>query len=102
MSIVSECTYRRYLHSVKLKKYRVSLRTYSAEHLVIVGEVYVQVLHKGEQLNLRLIVVSGDGPSLLGREWLKEMEIDWKTLCQQSHVGIHQVPRGGLEFSIEN
>ena len=83
VSIVSECTYRCYLYSVKLKKSRVSLRTW-------------------EQLALRLIVVSGDGPSLLGREWLSEMEIDWKTLCQQSHVGIHRVPCGGPESSIEN
>ena len=66
VSIVSERTYRRHLHSVKLKKSRVSLRTYSAEPLVVVGEVYVQVLYKGEQLALRLIVVSGDGPCLLG------------------------------------
>ena len=102
VSIVSECTYRRYLHSVKLKKSRVSLRAYSAEPLVVVGEVDVQVLYRGVQLALRLIMVSGDGPSLLGREWLREMEIDWTTLCQQSHVGIYQVPCGSPEFSIES
>ena len=64
----------------------------------------MQVLYKGELLALRLIVVSGDGPSLLqvSREWLSEMEIDWKTLCIQSHVGIHRVPCGGPEFSLEN
>ena len=87
VSIISECTYRRYLHSVKQS--HVSLRTYSAEPLVVLGEVYVQVLYKGELLALRLIVVSGDGASFVGRECLSEMEIDWKTLCKQSHIGIH-------------
>lgn len=33
---------------------------------------------------------------------VSEMEIDWKTLCQQSHLGIHRIPCGGPEFSIEN
>ena len=59
------------------------------------------MFHNGEQLALRLIVVS-DGPSLLGRQWLNEMEMDWKTLCQQSHMAIHRVPCGGPESSIEN
>ena len=41
MSIVSECTYRHYLHSVKLKKTCVSLLTYSAEPFGELGQVYV-------------------------------------------------------------
>ena len=47
VSIISESTYRCYLHSVRLNKSRLSLRTYLAEPLVVVGEVYVQVLYKG-------------------------------------------------------
>ena len=70
-------------NSIELKKSHILLRTYSAEPLVVVGEVYVQVLYKEDRLALRLIMVSGDGPS----EWLSEMEIDWKTLCQQSQCG---------------
>ena len=41
-SIVTECTYSSYLHSVKLKNSRVSLRTYSAERLVVVLYIGMQ------------------------------------------------------------
>ena len=48
-------TYRHYLHSVKFKKSRASLRAYSAEPLVFLEKVYVQVLYKGKLLALRLM-----------------------------------------------
>ena len=98
VSIVSECTYRG-LRSVTLKKSRVFLRTYSAEPLVVLGEADVEVQYKGQPLKLRLIVVKGDGPSLMGREWIRRMEIDWKTLCRDSRLAIHQVPSQVLGFS---
>ena len=91
VSIVSECTYRG-LRSVTLKKSRVFLRTYSAEPLVVLGEADVEVQYKGQPLKLRLIVVKGDGPSLMGREWIRRIEIDWKTLRRDSRLAIHQVP----------
>ena len=28
----------------------------------------------------------------MGREWIRQMEIDWKTLCRDSNLPIHQVP----------
>ena len=29
---------------------------------------------------------------MMGREWIRRMEIDWKTLCRDSRLAIHQVP----------
>ena len=101
VSIVSECTYRG-LRSVTLKKSRVFLRTYSAEPLVVLGEADVEVQYKGQPLKLRLIVVKGDGPSLMGREWIRRMEIDWKTLCRDSRLAIHQVPSQVLGSPVES
>ncbi|KAL5467494.1 hypothetical protein EMCRGX_G031729 [Ephydatia muelleri] len=101
VSIVSECTYRG-LRSVTLKKSRVFLRTYSAEPLVVLGEADVEVQYKGQPLKLRLIVVKGDGPSLMGREWIHRMEIDWKTLCRDSRLAIHQVPSQVLGSPVES
>eukprot|EP00731_Ephydatia_muelleri_P002173 Em0001g2173a len=99
VSIVS--TYRG-LRSVTLKKSRVFLRTYSAEPLVVLGEADVEVQYKGQPLKLRLIVVKGDGPSLMGREWIRRMEIDWKTLCRDSRLAIHQVPSQVLGSPVES
>ena len=101
VSIVSECTYRG-LRSVTLKKSQVFLRTYSAEPLVVLGEADVEVQYKGQPLKLRLIVVKGDGPNLMGREWIRRMEIDWKTLCRDSRLAIHQVPSQVLGSPVES
>eukprot|EP00731_Ephydatia_muelleri_P002073 Em0001g2073a len=59
--------------------------------------------HKcGQPLKLRLIVVKGEGPSLMGREWIRRMEIDWKTLCRDSRLAIHQVPSQVLGSPVES
>eukprot|EP00731_Ephydatia_muelleri_P004101 Em0002g277a len=66
------------------------------------GEADVEVQYKGQPLKLRLIVVKGDGPSLMGREWIRRMEIDWKTLCRDSRLAIHQVPSQVLGSLVES
>ena len=38
------------------------------------------VSYKSQQANLPLIVVAGSGPSLLGRNWLSSIQLDWKTV----------------------
>eukprot|EP00731_Ephydatia_muelleri_P004078 Em0002g254a len=70
--------------------------------LVVLGEADVEVQYKGQPLKLRLIVVKGDGPSLMGREWIRRIEIDWKTLCRDSRLAIHQVPSQVLGSPVES
>ena len=45
-------------------------QTYSKEPLNIVGAVQVHVEYDGQTAQLTLIIVKGDGPTLLGRDWL--------------------------------
>ena len=40
--------------------------------------------------------------SLMGREWIRRMEIDWKTLCRDSRLAIHQVPSQVLDSPVES
>ena len=65
-----------------LKQSSVLLRTYTGEHLEIVGSVSVDVCYKEQTTHLPLIVVAGNGPSLLGRDWLQHIRLDWKCLHQ--------------------
>ena len=36
--------------------------------------------HLNQSKQLTLIVISGDGPNLLGRDWLNHLKLDWQTI----------------------
>ncbi|KAL5506647.1 hypothetical protein EMCRGX_G008350 [Ephydatia muelleri] len=38
----------------------------------------------------------------MGREWIRRIEIDWKTLCRDSRLAIHQVPSQVLGSPVES
>ena len=42
------------------------------------GSLQVLVRHGGQKVHLPLTVVKGSGPSLLDRDWLSQLQIDWK------------------------
>ena len=48
-----------------------------------------------EVKRLPLIVVKGDGPPLLGRNWLQHVHLDWKTIKK---VAQHPDPKRSLEL----
>ena len=52
----------------------------------------VLVALNGQQESLPLVIVSGAGPSLLGRIWLSRLQLDWKA--------IHKVQAHTLDGSI--
>ncbi len=45
----------------------------------VVGEMTVEVRYGMQIQQLPLVVVAGEGPSLLGRNWLRVVKLDW---CQ--------------------
>ncbi|XP_045109704.1 uncharacterized protein K02A2.6-like [Portunus trituberculatus] len=60
-----------------LKVSEVVLRTYSGSMLKVLGEVEVEVEYGNQLETLPLVVVDGDGPNLLGRNWLRKIKLDW-------------------------
>ena len=53
-----------------LRQSDLLLKTYTGEPLPVIGELNVQVRYEEQENDLALTVVAGDGPSLLGRDWL--------------------------------
>ncbi|MDD9818931.1 MAG: RNase H-like domain-containing protein, partial [Gammaproteobacteria bacterium] len=80
VTLVSESTYRRLWPYRPLQECPMKLRTYSGEQLTVLGQLHVQVQSGVQSANLPLVVVQGDGSSLLGRDWLLHLRLDWKEI----------------------
>ena len=70
VTVVSEDTFKNPFPYHRLKKSTLELKTYTGEPMDIVGEATVQVRYQNSKLQrLTLVVVKGNGPPLLGRNW---------------------------------
>ena len=77
-----------------LRPSTVSLNTYSGEPLVVCGSINVPVVYKQQRKQLSLQVLKFEGPTLLGRDWLKQLILDWKqlnTISQQSNQHLQRI-----------
>ena len=78
VSLISESTYNSLWsgeNKPPLQHADVSLRTYSGEKLPVVGQISVVVKYLEQKRLLTLLVVRGEGPSLLGRDWLQVLSV---------------------------
>ena len=88
VSLISEATYRSIGDPLpQLHPTTVRLRTYSGEQLTVLGSLAVAVKYRNQEADLTLLVVKGCGPSLLGRDWLSAIRLDWKSLCVHRTTG---------------
>ena len=90
LSLISEATYRRLWSAERappLSSTNVRLRTYTGEGLKVKGSASVTVECNSQQEDLNLLVVEGSGPSLLGRDWLSVIRLDWNELRQLHAIG---------------
>ena len=58
----------------------MKLRTYTGELIPVLGVATVTVSHHNQSKELELLVAAGTGPSLIGRDWLHELKLDWMTI----------------------
>ena len=63
-----------------LKESSMKLRTYTSELGEPYGTTEVEASHEGTKNCLPLLVVKGSVPTLLGRNWLKKVRLDWRTM----------------------
>ena len=80
VSIISESQQKELFPDTSLDTSQVELTTYTGERMDVVGQWNVQAQYGQQSKTLPLIVVTGDGPSLLGRNWLKHLRLDWKKI----------------------
>ena len=83
-TIMSEKTYRILWKGKKrpeLSPTKVRLRTYSNRQLFVLGTLRINVKYEAQQVGFDVLVVKGAGPSLLGRGWLKKIQIHWSNVA---------------------
>ena len=81
VTILNEKTHT-YLGKPSLTSCNQKLRTYTGEQIQVLGKVLVGVNYKDQDAELPALVVRGDGPCLLGRDWLKQIKLDWHAIFQ--------------------
>ena len=74
---VSLNTYQQRLSHIPMKKTKARLRTYTGEQISLKGKLQVRVKKEGKEWTLPLLVVEGQGPPLIGRNWLESIPLDW-------------------------
>ena len=74
---ISEHVYETQFKHVQLRPTDVLLRSYTGDVVPIIGELSVNVCHEEQKHKLNLLVVRGKCPSLLGRDWLGEIRLNW-------------------------
>ena len=77
---VMSITLFRELEGSELEVSSMKLRPYSGEILSPLGVGRVEVEYNQMRMKLPIIVLEGPVPTLLGRNWIKEMNIQWTTL----------------------
>ena len=78
LSLLSEVQYHQLLQEgaqLSLEPSEASLKTYTGEIFKVLGSICVRVKYENQVENLSLLVVAGEGPALLSRDWLAKLNI---------------------------
>ena len=78
VSLISERTWREQFQAAPLESTSVVLKTYTGQNLRVLGQLTVDVQYEQQRNSLPLLVVTGQGPPLLGRNWLAHIRLNWQ------------------------
>ena len=84
VSIMSSQQQLKLFPEARIQPSDVKLRTYTKEPIEVLGVMPVQVICGEQRKNLSLVVVQRNGSTLLGRDWLSHLRLDWKSIAYQS------------------
>ena len=81
LSLISETTYSKLSNILNpLTQSNITLTTYTGEQIFPLGSIDVLVKYQSQTMTLPLLVVPGDGPTLLGRNWLEKIKLNWSDI----------------------
>nr|XP_037273188.1 uncharacterized protein LOC119165101 [Rhipicephalus microplus] len=80
VSLVPECVYQQLKQPPQLEKCEMKLKTYGRATLQVKGQAEVLVDYKRQRKVLPIIVVPGEKPALLGRDWIANLGMDLNSI----------------------
>ena len=87
-SVISEDIYHQLRDTVseplELEKSTVQLQSYTGNCVPVLGQLFVRVQYKDVSKDLPVVVVQGNSPSLLGRDWLQHIKLAWNEIFHLS------------------
>ncbi|KAL0151789.1 hypothetical protein M9458_052940 [Cirrhinus mrigala] len=86
LSLIPEYIYNDKLKDCCLHPTSIRLVSYTGDKIPVLGELKVPVAYEGQQWSLPLVVVEGDKPPLLGRNWLQKISLNWKEIFSLRYV----------------
>ena len=64
----------------------IKLRTFTGELITPKGVTNVKISqNEDKSMSLPLVVVSGNQPNLIGRNWLEKLQFNWQNVYQIQH-----------------
>ena len=98
VSLMSLSIRRRLFPRCSMVKTPVILTTCTGEQIAVVGKMQVKMRYGSQYASLPLYVVKGDGPNLMGRSWLRAIQLDWRSiqvsLVSDPPLSQYQMPPG--------
>jgi len=80
--VISEATRQAVFPNQTLHPSDLVLKTYTDEHVKVKGTLNMRVTYGNQKQKLVLVVVEGNGTSLLSRNWLKYLRLYWNNIFQ--------------------
>ena len=80
VSLISQNTFKRFFPGTELQQSSTKLQSYSGESISVLGQLQVDVSYDNQCVELPLLVVSGKGPNLFGRDWMLQIQLLYNKL----------------------
>ena len=80
VSLMSVSQYNKLFPNLPLQSSKLTLSTYTGEQLKLKGERKLEVKYGSQCKHLTIHVIEEEGPCLLGRDWLREIKLDWRCI----------------------
>ncbi|CAC5400803.1 unnamed protein product [Mytilus coruscus] len=99
VSVISQETCKQVFGSDNsLEKSPCSLRTYTGEKIDVLGKRNVTNIYNSQSVDLPITMVKGTGPSLMGRDWLHKLQLNWKSIFKIDQLSHNQEPEKDKEL----